>query len=135
MSLTRCLLLASITGVLAVGAAAVRAQTTPSAETAAPPPSVLPALSAGPFGFLSASANSSNLMGDMGGLRPALDKYGITLNITENAETFGNLTGGVQQGFEANGLTTVQLQLDTEKAFDLNGGLFNVSGLHIWAAI
>ncbi len=93
---------------------------------------MVPALSAGPFGFLSAAANSSNLMGDMGGLRPALDKYGITLNITENAETFGNLTGGVQQGFEVNGLTTVQLQLDTEKAFGLNGGLFNVSGFHIW---
>jgi porin len=119
------LLLASIVGVLAaVGAEAVRAQTTP--------PSVLPALSAGPFGFLSAGANSANLLGDMGGLRPALDKYGITLNITENAETFGNLTGGVQQGFEANGLTTVQVQLDTQKAFGLNGGLFNVSGLHIW---
>jgi len=126
MSLTRCLLLASIAGVLAaVGAEAVHAQT-------AMPPSVLPPLSgAGPFGFLSATANSSNLLGDMGGLRPALDKYGIMLNITENAETFGNLTGGVQQGFEVNGLTTVTLQLDTKK-FGLNGGLFNVSGLHIW---
>ncbi len=133
MSLTRCLLLASIVGVLAaVGAEAVRAQTTPpSAETAAPPPSVLPALSAGPFGFLSASANSANLLDDMGGLTPALDKYGISLKITENAETFGNLTGGVQQGFEVNGLTTVQVQLKTQK-FGLDGGLFNVSGLHIW---
>jgi len=132
------LLLAAIAGVLAaVGAEAVRAQTTtpPSAETAPPPPSVLPALSAGPFGFLSASADSSTLLGDMGGLKPPpppdSNKYGISLNISEQAETFGNLTGGVQQGFEVNGLTTVQLQLDTQKAFGL-GGLFNVSGLHIW---
>ena len=88
--------------------------------------------SAGPFGFLSATSNSSNLLGDMGGLRPALDKYGITLNIIENAEVFGNLTGGAQQGFEVNGLTTVTLQLDTQKAFGLDGGTFNVSGLHIW---
>ena len=45
---------------------------------------------------------------------------------------FGNLTGGVRQGFEVNGLTTATLQLDTQRAFGLNGGLFNVSGLHIW---
>ena len=31
-----------------------------------------------------------------------------------------------------NGLTTATLQLDTQKAFGLNGGLFNVSGLQIW---
>jgi hypothetical protein len=61
MSLTQGLLSGLIVGVLAaVGAEAVRAQTTT-------PPSVLPALSAGPFGFFSASANSSNLLGDMGG--------------------------------------------------------------------
>ncbi len=68
----------------------------------------------------------------MGGLRPALSKYGMTLSVTENAEVYGNLTGGVRQGFEVNGLTTATLQLDTQRAFGLNGGLFNVSGLHIW---
>jgi porin len=31
-----------------------------------------------------------------------------------------------------NGLTTVTVQLDTQKAFGLSGGTFNVSGLHIW---
>ena len=68
----------------------------------------------------------------MWGLRPALGKYGVTLGILENVETFGNLTGGSQQGFEANGLTTVTLQMDTQKAFGLSGGTFNVSGLQIW---
>ena len=68
----------------------------------------------------------------MWGLRPALGKYGVTLGILENVETFGNLTGGAQQGFEANGLTTVTLQMDTQKAFGLSGGLFNVSGLQTW---
>jgi porin len=87
---------------------------------------------AGPFGFLSPSWQGQNLLGDMWGLRPALSKYGVTLSILENVETFGNLTGGSQQGFEANGLTTVTLQVDTQKAFGLNGGLFNVSGLQIW---
>ena len=34
----------------------------------------------------------------MGGLRPALAKYGVTLTILENIETFGNLSGGVTAG-------------------------------------
>jgi porin len=83
----------------------------------------------GPLGL---SWQGQNLLGDIWGLRPALGKYGVTLNITENAEVFGNLTGGVKQGFEVNGLTTVTVQLDTQKAFGLSGGTFNVSGLHIW---
>ncbi len=73
-----------------------------------------------------------NLLGDMWGLRPALSKYGITLTVLENAETFGNLTGGVRQGFEVNGLTTAQLQWDPDRVFGVHGGLFNVSGLQIW---
>jgi porin len=73
-----------------------------------------------------------NLLGDMWGLRPALSKYGITLTVLENAETFGNLTGGVRQGFEVNGLTTAQLQWDPDRVFGVHGGLFNASGLQIW---
>jgi porin len=96
----------------------------------APPPSAAPA--PGPFGFLSSTWQSQNLLGDMWGLRPALSKYGVTLSIVENAETFGNLTGGIKQGFEANGLTTVAVQVDTGKALGLNGGTLNVSGLEIW---
>ena len=97
------------------------------------PPGTNPApASAEPFGFLSAAWQSQTLLGDMGGLRPLLAKYGVTLSILENVETFGNLTGGVRQGFEVNGLTTATLQVDTQKAFGLNGGLFNVSGLQIW---
>ena len=71
----------------------------------------------------------------MGGIRPLLAKYGVTLSILENVEAFGNPTGGVRQGFEVNGLTTVTLQVDTQKAFGLNGGLFNVSGLQVWGGI
>ncbi len=105
---------------------------TPVAQTATPPGAAPTRASVTPFGFLSSSWQGANPLGDMGGLRPALAKYGVTLSILENVETFGNLTGGVQQGFEANGLTTVTLQMDTEKAFGLNGGLFNVSGLQVW---
>jgi porin len=84
----------------------------------------------GPWGFL--NLKGQNLLGDMAGLRPALDKYGVQLTILENVETFGNVSGGVRQGFEADGLTTVTLQMDTEKAFGLKGGTFNVSGLQYW---
>ena len=67
--------------------------------------------SSGPFGFLSTASRSSNLLGDMWGLRPFLSKYGMTLSVVENSELFGNVSGGVRQGFEYNGLTTATLQI------------------------
>ena len=81
---------------------------------------------AGPWGAFSGDWQNQNLLGDIGGLRPALAKYGVTLNILENVELFGNLSGGVQQSLEPKGLTTVTLQMDTEKAFGLQGGTLNV---------
>jgi porin len=105
---------------------------TSASQTAAPPGAAAASAAIGPFGFLSPSWQGPNLLGDMRGLRPALSNYGVTLSILENIETFGNLTGGVKQGFEANGLTTATLVMDTEKAFGLKGGTFNVSGLQYW---
>ncbi len=102
------------------------------AEAATPPGTVPAPSSTGPLGFLSATWQSPNLLGDMEGLRPALAKYGVTLTILENVETFGNLTGGVQQSLEPKGLTTVTLQMDTEKASGLKGGTLNVSGLQVY---
>ncbi len=89
-------------------------------------------VSAGPWGMLSGDWQNQNLLGDMGGLRPALAKYGVTLAILENFEVFGNVTGGAKQGIEPKGLTTVTLQMDTEKAFGLKGGTLNVSGLQVY---
>ena len=40
-------------------------------------------------------------------------------------------TAASKQGFVYEGLTTATLQLDTQRAFGLNGGLFNVSALEI----
>jgi porin len=87
---------------------------------------------AGPWGVLNGAWQSPTLLGDFGGLRPALARYGITLQAYEEAETFGNLTGGVRQGFEVNGVTTVQAQLDTKPLFGIPGGIFSVQGFHIW---
>ena len=86
----------------------------------------------GPWGALSGDWQNQSLLGDMGGLRPALANYGVTLGILENVETFGNLSGGAQQSLEPKGLTTVTLQMDTEKAFGLKGGTLNVSGLQVY---
>ena len=96
------------------------------AAAAFAPPAVLPALHAlfraqaaapaleqaptAPWGVLGGAWQSRTALGDIGGLRPALAKYGVTLQLYEEAETFGNLTGGVRQGFEVNGVTTAQVQ-------------------------
>lgn len=76
-------------------------------------------------------ARSANLLGDMGGIRTWLGQYGMTFSLTETSEVLGNLTGGVRRGFEYDGLTTATLQLDTQRAFNWQGGLFNISALDI----
>ena len=76
----------------------------------------------GPFGFLTGISKSGNLLGDMWGLRPLLSKYGISLAVSETSEVLGNVTGGVRQGFEYDGLTQMAVQLDTQQAFGWYGG-------------
>ncbi len=73
----------------------------------------------------------SNLLGDMGGLRPWLGQYGVTFNLQETSEILGNVTGGIHTGADYEGLTTMGLSLDTDKAFHWSGGTFNVSALQI----
>ena len=73
----------------------------------------------------------SNLLGDIGGLRTLVGDHGITFSLMETSEVFGNLSGGVHHGFAYDGLTTMTLGLDTEKAFNWSGGILNVSGLQI----
>ncbi|MCC8396574.1 carbohydrate porin [Paraburkholderia sp. MMS20-SJTR3] len=71
------------------------------------------------------------LLGDIGGLRPWLDQYGVTFSLTETSEVLANLRGGLARGANYDGLTLANLQLDTAKAFGLPGGLFYVSALQI----
>ena len=81
--------------------------------------------------FFEGISRRSYLLGDMWGLRPWLSQYGLSLNILETSEVLGNVSGGVNQGFEYDGLTQMILQLDTQKAFQFYGGTFNVSALQI----
>jgi porin len=81
--------------------------------------------------FLAGLSRSGALLGDMGGLRTLLSGYGMTLSVLETSEVLGNLTGGVREGFEYDGLTQLILQLDTQRAFGWYGGTFNISALQI----
>ncbi|CAE6686837.1 Porin B [Paraburkholderia nemoris] len=76
----------------------------------------------------------SNLLGDMGGLRPWLGNYGLTFNLQETSEYLNNLSGGVKRGGAYDGLTQFGIVVDTEKALGLPGGTFNVSALQIYGS-
>jgi porin len=108
--------------------------------SAAPPPISVPTEpeafqsdqpKGGPFGFLSAVSRSNYLLGDMWGLRTMLSRYGMSFAVQETSEVFGNVRGGLKQGFDYDGLTQVVLQLDTQRAFGWYGGAFNASALQI----
>jgi len=73
----------------------------------------------------------SLLLGDLGGLREKLSKYGVNLNILETSEVLGNATGGLKRGADYDGLTQVAAQMDTQRAWGHHGGLFNASVLQI----
>ncbi len=75
--------------------------------------------------------DSPELLGDMGGLRPALARHGIHFTLLDTENLLGNVAGGVKQGATLQGLTTATLRVNTAKAFGLPGGLFNVSALQI----
>lgn len=106
---------------------------------AAPPPISIPAsgdgtqspASAGMFGFLDGINRSSALLGDMWGFRTWLSQYGVSLAVQETSEDLGNTTGGSNKGFQYDGLTQVLMQLNTQRAFGLYGGLLNISALQV----
>lgn len=74
----------------------------------------------------------SNLLGDMGGLRPTLQSRGIMLGLQEVSEVLDRRASGSRAG-EYEGLTTLDLGLDAGKAFGWSGGSFNFSVLQIHA--
>jgi porin len=77
------------------------------------------------------ASSRSTLLGDMWGLRSAIGTYGLTLSIQDTNEAFGNVTGGIKQGADYEGLTLMSLSLDTQKAFGHEGGTAFISALQI----
>ncbi|WP_233868026.1 carbohydrate porin [Paraburkholderia adhaesiva] len=112
---------------LASGAA--QAQSTPDAAPEAPEADL--AIKAQPSGFWTGFWTRDNMLGDMGGLRPWLGKYGVTFQLTETSEYLANVRGGLNRGGTYDGLTTATVQVDTSKALGIPGGLFNISALQI----
>jgi porin len=88
-------------------------------------------IQAQPAGQWTGTWTRSSLLGDMGGLRPWLGKYGITLQANETSEYLDNVHGGLKRGGAYDGLTTATLGIDTQKAFGWEGGTFNISALQI----
>ena len=107
--------------------AASPAITSPGADDAAPVAPQTQWQSSGVLGFTDGIGHSSNLLGDLWGLRPLLSNAGITLNIQETSEIIGNVSGGVRRSAGYDGLTQMALLLDTQRAFGWHGGTFNVS--------
>jgi porin len=106
---------------------------------AAPPPLQVPTeeqlqpgaegSNGGLMNFLAGLQRSNFLLGDMWGLRTVLSRYGISLALAETSEILGNVSGGSGKGADYDGLTQVLVQLDTQRAFNLHGGLFDASAL------
>jgi porin len=82
-------------------------------------------------GLLGDFLRRNYLLGDLWGLREDLSKYGLSVYGLETSEVLGNVSGGVRQAFDYDGLTQLILQLDTQRAFGLYGGTFNASALQV----
>ncbi|MFD1557689.1 carbohydrate porin [Paraburkholderia silviterrae] len=107
------------------------AQTSANPDAAPEAPEADLAIKAQQGDFWTGIWTRQNLLGDMGGLRPWLGKYGVTFQLTETSEYLANLRGGLNRGGTYDGLTTATVQVDTSKALGIPGGLFNISALQI----
>ncbi|MFM0213462.1 carbohydrate porin [Paraburkholderia sediminicola] len=103
------------------------AESAPPSSTPAPDAAKADQTPPAPTGFW----DRATLFGDMGGLRPWLGDHGVTLSLQETSEYLNNLSGGTQRGGAYDGLTQLGVVVDTQKAFGLPGGTFNVSALQI----
>jgi porin len=72
-----------------------------------------------------------HLFGDLGGLRPKWEASGVTVNLTETSEVFGNVAGGLRRGAVYEGLAMASVKLDTGKLGLWDGGTFFVNAYQI----
>jgi len=78
------------------------------------------------------SPASGTLLGDAGGVRTFLGKYGVSIGLQNVSEAFGNPDGGRARGATFDGQNTLSLGIDLGKAVGLQGGLFNVSAYQVY---
>jgi porin len=78
---------------------------------------------AAPAGFW----QRDTLSGDWGGLRRRLQQQGVTVTITESAELFGNLTGGIRTGAAGENLLLGQVDADLGRLMGWAGGRARLS--------
>src|SRR4051812_30823946 len=76
-------------------------------------------------------APEPKLLGDLGGLRPPLTQYGVTLGLSYIGETFGVVHGGVKQGAIYEGQAGIALSADLEKMLGWSGGKLYANALNI----
>src|SRR3954447_26821636 len=76
-------------------------------------------------------APEPRLLGDLGGLRPALAKHGIDLGLSYIGETFGVVHGGVKRGAIYEGQAGVALGIDLDKLIGWSGGKIYANALNI----
>jgi porin len=131
---------ASLAVLLAVGIACdAHAQLNPQVVPPSAPQSAPQSTPEAPAAAAAAQASpapaslwtQSSLFGDIGGLRPLMAGYGVTFGLQETSEYVNNLSGGTRRGGAYDGVTQVGIGVDTQKAFGLPGGMFNVSALQI----
>ncbi len=60
-----------------------------------------------------APAGQGTLLGDLGGVRPALDKYGISLGLQSINEVLGNPNGARRRGATFDGQNVSQRRVST----------------------
>lgn len=72
-------------------------------------------IQAQPSNFWTGFWTRQNMLGDMGGLRPWLGKYGVTFQLTETSEYLANVRGGLGTGGAYDGLTTATVGIDTQR--------------------
>lgn len=72
------------------------------------------------------------LLGDWGGLRSALARYGIGFGLQEQTEVWGNLAGGIEQAAAYDGLTTASLCIDLAQAAGWKGARVFASGFQVY---
>lgn len=72
-----------------------------------------------------------NLFGDWNGIRSWLNRYGISPSLSETAETLGDPSGGIHQGFVYDGRLDSALSVDLSQAVCWTGAQFYVDAYQI----